>query len=325
MNTFLAAALSLNTLLFPLADAHNFCESTEISNELFGASLYARENEENERHYEVSSFHAFLQRLCYQFDLDPTPFIQDTLQQTNVAYDSSDELIPGDFLFFGSSENENQQIGLYLGQDQFLHFSSPENLSGYYISRLTDREWQASPFLAYRIASRLDQHNLNLTELQVQPIEKEEDQQISPIVVLAIEAPSFLTDQFHCYYVNEQRMPLVISPKDQNVSLLSFQAWAQSHQEEFRSFLAAHGSLLLRDFPVEKAEDFASIVKSVLGRDLLDYRGGEGSRKKVADGVYTSTEAPPQFKIPLHNELSCTNRPAAYICFYCDIAPQPGT
>ena len=120
-------------------------------------------------------------------------------------------------------------------------------------------------------------------------------------------------------------MPLVVSPKDPHISLSFFQAWANAHQIELKSLLSEYGVLLLRDFPVETPEEFAAVVKAVVGSELRSYKGGEGSRKKITEGVYTSTEAPPQFKIPLHNELTCTNDPNSYICFYCEIAPEPGS
>lgn len=132
--------------------------------------------------------------------------------------------------------------------------------------------------------------------------------------------PPFLNNRFELFFLNEQKMPLVLSPKDAKASLSTTKTWIENHQTEFVSLVVTNGALLLRGLPIQKAEDFAAIITSVLGRELIDYIG-EGSRKKIIDGVYTSTEAPPQFQIPLHNELSCTNHPPDYICFFCETAP----
>ena len=145
-----------------------------------------------------------------------------------------------------------------------------------------------------------------------------------PTEIGVIDHPYFLGEEFVCYFVNEEHLPLVISPKNGDISLANFKAWSEAHQEEWRALLASQGAILLRGFPVDQAEDFATVVRAVIGRELIDYKG-EGSRKYIVKGVYTSTEAPPKFKIPLHHETSCTNDPIEYICFYCDIAPEPGT
>ncbi len=129
-------------------------------------------------------------------------------------------------------------------------------------------------------------------------------------------------EPFRCYFINSEKMPLVISPIDPNISLESFYIGIENHKDEIKSLVSEYGALLLRDFPIQTAQEFSSTVKMTLGKPV-DYKG-EGSRTKVADGVYTSTEAPPSFYIPLHNELSCTNSPSSYFCFYCEIAPAPG-
>lgn len=127
------------------------------------------------------------------------------------------------------------------------------------------------------------------------------------------------------YFLNEAMLPPVISPSDPMATFTNFQNWIEKNQKQLRAILNEKGALLFRGFPVEKAEDFAATVRSVLNLPFLDYRSGEGSRTKIIDGVYTSTEAPGNFQIPLHNELTCTDHPVAYICFYCEVAPVPGT
>jgi len=205
-----------------------------------------------------------------------------------------ENIAPGDLVHF---EQENT-TGVYMGDNKFVHVVEDKVQVGH----LDDPEWNC-------------QIKTALTEME-KPCSFAQD---TP------EAAESFDDQFSFYFLNEQKLPLVISPKDPNVSLPLFQEWIDGHRAQLLSLLSSHGGLLLRGFPVAKAEDFAAVVQTVLNKELLDYKGGEGSRRRVAKGVYTSTEAPPQFKIPLHNELSCTDNPPGHICFYCDIAPAPGS
>lgn len=133
------------------------------------------------------------------------------------------------------------------------------------------------------------------------------------------------SDKASCFYANEQKLPIGISPANPAMPLTDTIEWLEQHQKEIQELIKQHGAVLLRGYPVKAPQDFAAVVKAALGRDPITYRGGEGSRIKVAEGVYTSTEAPPGFHIPLHHELSCTTEAPANICFFCEIAPAPGT
>lgn len=222
-----------------------------------------------------------------------------------------EDLSAGDLIFLGSAKEEIHTVGMYVGSDKFVHVNTYEDKTDLHLSQLSDQELMDSSGFIYR----KDTRELIQQEAQLQG---ENHHSIETF-------PLFLTEHFHCYFVNEQKLPLVISPKDPSISLFSFQEWAEANQEELISLIETQGALLLRNVPVNHADDFALILKSVTGKPLLDYLAGDGSRKRITQGVYTSTEAPRQFHIPLHNELSCTNRTPNYICFYCDIAPLPGT
>ncbi|MCE5316904.1 MAG: TauD/TfdA family dioxygenase [Parachlamydia sp.] len=126
-------------------------------------------------------------------------------------------------------------------------------------------------------------------------------------------------------FLNQEKMPIVLQSKTPQQSLKPLLEWAKANQIEIMRLIAAHGALLLRGFSINNADDFAEVVNAILGTSAMDYIGGEGSRTKIRQGVYTSTEAPPQFHIPLHHELSCTDHPPSYISFFCDIAPSVGT
>lgn len=218
-----------------------------------------------------------------------------------------EHLPSGSLIFLGTSLQEIHTLLLSLENGQCSQISSQNGQISRSITPLNDFGFGQFPYCAVYIPT----HQAVV------------DDPINTCLSHADTAP-FLAEQFECYFVNELQLPFVISPRDPHVTLAHFHAWVESHQPELQFILSLHGAILLRGFPVDSPEEFASMVKAVLGRELIDYKG-EGSRQRITQGVYTSTEAPPEFKIPLHNELTCTINPIDYICFYCDVAPKIGT
>jgi len=58
--------------------------------------------------------------------------------------------------------------------------------------------------------------------------------------------------------------------------------------------------------------------------ELLDYVEGSSPRTVLGDGLYTSTEYPPDQLISLHSELSYAHRWPARLFFHCVVAPATG-
>src|SRR5258708_1385239 len=54
------------------------------------------------------------------------------------------------------------------------------------------------------------------------------------------------------------------------------------------------GSILFRGFQIRDQQCFAQIVRAV-GGGITDYVDGNSPRTKIASGVYTSTEYPPEY------------------------------
>lgn len=128
-------------------------------------------------------------------------------------------------------------------------------------------------------------------------------------------------DKIIANFLNSEKLPLVIQPTEKNIRLPEFLNLLKDNQSFFKKKLLKHGGVLLRNFPVASAEDFVSVIKSLQLGGFCDYVGGDSPRNKIVEGVYTSTEAPPSIKLPLHNELSYVKHYPNHIYFYCDIAP----
>lgn len=61
----------------------------------------------------------------------------------------SAELDPGDLIFFGKAEDRIMHVALSLGNQQFIHATSRENMPWLRISSLTDFEWSGHPKAHY--------------------------------------------------------------------------------------------------------------------------------------------------------------------------------
>lgn len=127
---------------------------------------------------------------------------------------------------------------------------------------------------------------------------------------------------FEKKFINKEQFPLVVEPTERDGTLDQFLKTISQNKEDLKKDLLKNGALLFRNFPVANEHDFASVIKSLGAGKFIDYIGGDSPRNKIIDGVYTSTEAPPSVKIPLHNELSFVKNYPKHIYFYCHVAPQ---
>lgn len=122
--------------------------------------------------------------------------------------------------------------------------------------------------------------------------------------------------------LNGIELPLVIRPKNEEITFEESLRLITDNKELLKAKLLKNGGILFRDFPVSKAEDFSSFITAMDQGKFIDYIGGDSPRNKIGEGIYTSTEAPPSVKIPLHNELSFVKHYPKHIYFYCHIAPR---
>lgn len=248
-------------------------------------------------------------------DMTPTYALHDmltTIEQENLARLEEvpmDALARGDLIYLGSSHDHLSYIAIYLDPQQYVLMKGPKEIPQPSVIDLAHPLWARYPYHTARRPKATVETATTLCQ---------EESQAEP------QAAPNKTPLEGCAstFVNPQALPLVLTCTDHAITLHD---WVSQHQESLHALLTEHGAILLRDFPVQTPDDFAWVVETVTGRAPSDYRAGEGSRTKVTTGVYTSTEAPPQYKIPLHHELSCTTAPLTYLCFYCEIAPPPGT
>lgn len=129
-------------------------------------------------------------------------------------------------------------------------------------------------------------------------------------------------EPFVTKFINEDKLPLVVEPKNKDISFNDFMMELVAHRDALKELLLKYGGLLFRNFPVGNEKDFSNFIKSLGAGKYLDYIGGDSPRDKIFEGIYTSTEAPPSIKIPLHNELSFVKHYPKHIYFFCQIPPK---
>ncbi|MGF1675319.1 MAG: TauD/TfdA family dioxygenase [Rivularia sp. (in: cyanobacteria)] len=97
----------------------------------------------------------------------------------------------------------------------------------------------------------------------------------------------------------------------------------QDSIDKINSALNEHGAVLLRGFSLQTVDDFAQI-KAKLIVNSRDYFAIINPRTNVQqkNNIYTSTEVPSQWYIPLHSELTCSLSFPNRILFFCQEAPE---
>lgn len=134
----------------------------------------------------------------------------------------------------------------------------------------------------------------------------------------------FEMEKLKTHFINSQNLPLVIEPANPQMTLKELLEIISSKNAFFKDNLLRYGGLLLRNFPIRNADDFAEVIEHMKTGRSLDYIGGDSPRNKIKGGIYTSTEAPPDIKIPLHNELSFVKKYPSHIYFFCEYPSETG-
>ncbi|WP_394842255.1 TauD/TfdA family dioxygenase [Pendulispora brunnea] len=138
------------------------------------------------------------------------------------------------------------------------------------------------------------------------------------------------------FEIDDDRLPAIVQPRNGRSahSLDALVTWCRAHQPDVKELLQRKGAILFRGFEVRSAEDFAHVARAIsegsegsegsrASQDgLVEYVAGVARRKKITDGIYTSTEYPSHVDMPCHNELSHTKDWIALIFFFCQVAPK---
>ncbi|NER81770.1 MAG: TauD/TfdA family dioxygenase [Leptolyngbya sp. SIO1D8] len=117
-----------------------------------------------------------------------------------------------------------------------------------------------------------------------------------------------------------QRLPLIIKPAVDDISLIS---WTANNQTFIETMLLQHGGILFRGFKLQLASEFEVLIRALSGK-LTEYSYRSTPRSQVSGNIYTSTEYPADQSIPLHNEMAYASSWPMKIWFFCLEAAQQG-
>lgn len=112
--------------------------------------------------------------------------------------------------------------------------------------------------------------------------------------------------------------------QDGDVRGINAVAWAEAHQEEIRSLLAAEGAVLIRGLKVLGSTQFGKIVSTLFGAELLEYIYRSTPRTELRGHVYTATEYPAAQTIPQHNENAYSRNWPLRLGFMCLLPSETG-
>lgn len=107
-------------------------------------------------------------------------------------------------------------------------------------------------------------------------------------------------------------MPLVFRGSD----LIDAAEWARTNRPLIQAKLDDYGALLFRGFHLPDASAFRAFVAAV-SPGLLEYKERAAPRKEKVANIYSSTEYPPEYPIPLHHEMAYCYQWPLKIWFYC--------
>jgi len=118
-------------------------------------------------------------------------------------------------------------------------------------------------------------------------------------------------------------LPLVVSPTaDRSAEGLC--RWLEEERDHVAELLLRHGALLLRGFAIPTAAALERVARTI-APDLKNQYLGTSPRNALTEYVFSASELPSYFPIPLHCEMSFVAQPPHHLFFWCQEAPRgPG-
>ena len=118
-------------------------------------------------------------------------------------------------------------------------------------------------------------------------------------------------------------VPLMVSPAG-DPSAEGLCRRLDVERERMAELLLRHGALLLRGFTISTAAAFERVARTI-APDLKNRYLGTSPRNALTEYVFSASELPPYYPIPLHCEMSFIAEPPHHLFFWCEEASRgPG-
>lgn len=100
--------------------------------------------------------------------------------------------------------------------------------------------------------------------------------------------------------------------------------WATEQRGHLEQLLTANGALLIRGLKIPSSKQFAKVLTTLFGEELLSYQYRSTPRTELKGNIYTATEYHNDQVILQHNENSYTNSWALKLGFMCMLPSATG-
>lgn len=84
----------------------------------------------------------FVQMLYRQMNILLPRDSKDQINYSGFTATTREALKPGDLIFWGPAQDKIRHVGMYLGNDEFIHATTSEGMPWLHKSRLSDTEWR---------------------------------------------------------------------------------------------------------------------------------------------------------------------------------------
>lgn len=124
-------------------------------------------------------------------------------------------------------------------------------------------------------------------------------------------------------YPYREGLPLFIEPARGEFDLARTLGWFAAHRPEIDRLTTEVGAVVLRGFPIDDTADFDALVAGY-PTPSFGYAGGATPRASIAGRVYEATQAPPNLRMRLHQEMAYLPNYPARVAFYCKTPSETG-
>jgi hypothetical protein len=116
----------------------------------------------------------------------------------------------------------------------------------------------------------------------------------------------------------------IVKPEEGKLGLPVLLDYIKAEKATLDQLFRTAGAILFRGFDIHEKEDFLQIKELYAGASNFDYVDGNSPRTKLSTAVYTSTEYPQELRIPLHSEMSYSNKWPEILFFFCKTPSAEG-
>jgi alpha-ketoglutarate-dependent taurine dioxygenase len=126
-------------------------------------------------------------------------------------------------------------------------------------------------------------------------------------------------------YEDGQGLPLFIEPTTEELRSdpVHVTDWYLDNQDAVHDLITEAGAVVLRGFAVTETRHFGALIDGYPMPDF-GYSGGVTPRGAIEGKVFEATTAPPQFRIPLHQEMSYLPQYPTRLAFWCKLPSATG-